>query len=546
MKFLSTLFLILGVSGASAADHVLINSLNQNQISKETTTLVRSNDQTTIQFFVKKLTTDEVTANGKQYQSVKVEGLNNTSNVGYAALPYYSQTLDSAVSDISISVKLGKPVLVKVGQVLPAQKELCRCDEDKKTAKVFVDHQRAWVTNSFYKIEDLGDFRGKKVSRVLFFPYHYNAHLGVIEFYPEAEFKVDSKPQRAVLDTSIYDYLVVSADSLKGAVNEWVNFKSERQDLKFKVVGLSEIGADANSAEKLKEWIHKEYNESRFRYALFVGSQKEIPVFFMKTTSSSQTPSDLPYFAMGGANDFIPDVHAGRIVASKSETVKNILKKWVAYEQDSSGSSQGWGRAIGVSSSEGSNPSDKEYVDSIQDKLNAKFGTERINFNEEDSNSTPVEFNKAMDVGSMWMTYLGHGSGTSWPSFNQTYSVSHIAQLQNANAVKPFWMDVACLNGKLFEDFAGAKLMSATDSKGNPTGTVAYYGGTVSISWHPPAILARGMAFSLVDMDSPTIGQVIQAGQKYLTENISNVEEIKSSQIWYVLQGDPSLKLRFK
>lgn len=146
----------------------------------------------------------------------------------------------------------------------------------------------------------------------------------------------------------------------------------------------------------------------------------------------------------------------------------------------------------------------------------------------------------------MWVTYIGHGSGTDWPSFGTTYNIPAIRELRNAGAVKPVWIDVACLNGGLEPGAAGASLVSAVDPSGAGTGVSAYVGGTVLISWHPPAIFARGVAFQLASMPNPTLGDAIQAGQRYLTENFSDQLEIASNQRWYHLQGDPSLRLRLK
>ena len=135
-----------------------------------------------------------------------------------------------------------------------------------------------------------------------------------------------------------------------------------------------------------------------------------------------------------------------------------------------------------------------------------------------------------------------HGSGVDWPSFGTTYGIPAIQQLRNSAAVKPVWIDVACLNGGLEPGAAGANLTTAVDPNGNATGVTAYVGGTVLVSWHPPAIFARGVAFKLADMLAPTLGDAIQAGQRYLTENTSNLQDIQSNQRWYHLQGDPSMR----
>jgi len=157
-----------------------------------------------------------------------------------------------------------------------------------------------------------------------------------------------------------------------------------------------------------------------------------------------------------------------------------------------------------------------------------------------------MAFNAALNEGAWWVTYLGHGDGTSWSSFGATYAVPHIAQIRNAASVKPVWIDVACLNGILLPQNAGAHLMGDADPSGAPIGTTAYYGGTVLISWHPPAIFSRGVAYHVAATQNGTLGEALQAGQRYLTENHSGVTDIASNQRWYHLQGDPSMRVRAK
>jgi hypothetical protein len=178
--------------------------------------------------------------------------------------------------------------------------------------------------------------------------------------------------------------------------------------------------------------------------------------------------------------------------------------------------------------------------------MKTAFGSDAVYLYQNNLDSNPTNFNTQLATGAMWVTYVGHGSGTTWPSFGTTYTIPDIKNLRNAGTVKPIWIDVACLNGALEPGAAGANLTTAMDPSGAATGVTAYVGGTVLVSWNPPAIFARGVAFKLADMVAPTLGDAIQAGQRYLTENVSNLQDIQSNQRWYHLQGDPSLRLRMR
>ena len=479
------------------------------------------------------------------FVTLQMGGLPLTSEVGFPALPFQAITVDASAADVRVAAELGEPVLVNVGQVRPAQTPACRC-ANAPLAAAFVNHSSEFVpAPSGFRVESLGDYRGQAISRVVLFPHRYDPKSGALLVYPNAHFVISSEAvaPRAKVQAA-YDYLVIAPRDLVPALSPWLDWKRSSQALRFSVVAYEDLGSP--NADGLKTWVHAEYARAQFKYALIVGAKSKIPQEMVPTSTDANTPSDLPYFTMGGPDDVIPDVLAGRVVAGDAATLSRILKKWIDYEKGT-GPAQGWARSLGVASNQkGSGDSDLQYVTSVQEKFHASFGTDPVTFFQSNADSTPANFNQQLSSGAMWVTYVGHGSGIDWPSFGSPYGLSDIGLIRNANAVKPVWIDVACLNGNLESGAAGAALTSATDPSGAPTGVTAYLGGTVLVSWDPPAIFARGVAFEMAGMVQPILGEVIQAGQRYLTENTSNAFDIASNQRWYHLQGDPSMRLRLK
>ncbi|MGZ3659113.1 MAG: C25 family cysteine peptidase [Bdellovibrionota bacterium] len=479
-----------------------------------------------------------------RYAALKVDKLPLTSEVGLPALPFQAVTVDAALSDIRVAADLGMGVSVNVGRVLPAQPEPCRCAVP--VTPVFSDKVDNFAAApSGFVLQSLGDFRGQPVSRVLLYPHKYDPKTGTLLLYPNAHFEISYRASPKALKTadSIYDYLVITPRDLMGGLNSWVDWKRSSQNIRFNVVAYEDIGSPNTDA--LKTWIHNEYGRAQFKYALIVGGKSRIPQQTVETSTDKATPSDLPYFTMGGADDVIPDVLAGRVVADNADVLQRILKKWMDYER-SGGGEAGWHRDIGIASNQGSGPSDAEYIGAIQDKLKTVLGTDPVYLFQGNPDSTADNFNAQMAQGAMWVTYIGHGSGIEWPSFGTSYTIPNVQAMRNAGAVKPVWIDVACLNGTLEPAAAGASLTASADPSGAPIGVTAYLGGTVLVSWHPPAIFARGVAFKMSEMVQPILGEAIQAGQRYLTENSSNLLDIASNQRWYHLQGDPSMRLRLK
>ena len=127
---------------------------------------------------------------------------------------------------------------------------------------------------------------------------------------------------------------------------------------------------------------------------------------------------------------------------------------------------------------------------------------------------------------------------------NPEYMSSSIKNIKPA-AVKPIIIDAACENGSFL--YTGTKLgerfMNSTNG-GAPTGAVAYYGGSVSISWDPPAIMSIGINKMIVQNKIIHLGEALLAGQMYLSKNHSNQAEVIENFRWYHLFGDPSMRIR--
>ena len=151
------------------------------------------------------------------------------------------------------------------------------------------------------------------------------------------------------------------------------------------------------------------------------------------------------------------------------------------------------------------------------------------------------EINLAFNSGAGWVNYIGHGIGDSWPSINQgEYMSSDIESIEKNNTI-PVIIDVACQNGRFsYSDRLGERFMNTTNNS-ESVGAVAYYGGSVDISWHPPAIMAVGINKKIVENNIEVLGEALFAGQMYLMKNHSILEEVVHNLAWYHLQGDPAL-----
>ena len=335
--------------------------------------------------------------------------------------------------------------------------------------------------------------------------------------------------------------LVVTADRLANEIQPLVNWKVA-QGLKVDVVSFSQAGG---SKEGVRQYIQNQYDAdsaNALTYVLLVGNADSMPTFF-RSTGSGSAASDYVFSLVDGDDD-LPDLLVGRILADNTTNAKIIVSRILDYEKSVQADKSWYPKGSTIASREGSNPSDQEYAEQIQKALKDYTYNEVDQFYQGSSTATPSGITDALNSGRSWLTYIGHGSGTSWGSTNGSFSNSTIDRLHNPNRL-PVIVDVACQNGsfaKIDRCFGEAWVTHTVE--GQNAGAVGYYGGSVNISWHPPAIMSVGSAKYHFERESYRLGATTLAGQLYLIEKSGLTSGTIDNMEWYNLFGDPSMTMR--
>lgn len=484
--------------------------------------------------------TQQVTIQSAQYSQLSFSGVDTLKTVGAPELPVKIWLVQGTPAQIQVQLNIHQVQILKNTRPAPVQPQACRCDDDKKIEFKF-DPQVYNQKTPAYVLNYLGAFRGTPVTQVQVNLGHYDSAKNQVSLITEADVTLNL-PEYKFQGSDYKDYLIITPENLASGLTEFVDWKKNQG---FNVI-VETVLSPANDQAALAGMIAKHYQESGTDFVIIVGDEKTIPMYKVKTSGSSQTPTDLKYFTMDGGTDYIPDMFASRVAASTPEEVKAILAKSIEYSAKTSVNGEGWQKFIGVASNEGSNPSDNEYVLAIDEKFKAVMADAKSThlYQNDSINSNPTGLNEAFNKGAFWMTYLGHGSGTSWPSMYRTYSTTDIKNIANQDVVKPVIIDVACMNGNLNKNMLGVSLIKGTTSA-IPTGAAAYYGGTVNISWHPPAVMAQGIIFEHMDKKFQYLGEALMAGQMYLATKWSKKDEVIDNMEWYHLQGDPGMLIQF-
>jgi hypothetical protein len=454
---------------------------------------------------------------------------------GKPELPVKSFLVAAKAEAISVQIEKDLGGQIDNFYPYPAQKEKCRCPEDEKY-KFSYDPQSYQQRTNSVQVKYLGSYRGQDVSQVVIPLAHFDYKNKRLQLFSKVRVSINQN-QFLLPKRENKKYLIVGNPQLIDASQEFIQWK---QDHGYQVF-TANVSSVANTKNMVKDIIQDYYDREKISFVLLLGDELGLPMY-QRYTAGGETPSDLDYFLLEPENpdDYIPDVYYGRIPFNDSEQVSLSLQKSIQFEAAAQFEKR-QSASIGIASNEGSAPSDDEYVRNILLQFE-KMGFPASYFYQDDPLSNPEQLNTRFNAGANWMIYMGHGSGQSWTSMYSSYSVNNISGIDNENQNKPIIIDVACQNGRLLDGYLGTSIFKKWNTS---FGVTAFFGGTVNISWHPPAIMATGIATNHVENNFEHLGEAIFSGQFYLAENYESTEAIIDNWEWYHLQGDPSLNIQY-
>ncbi len=481
-------------------------------------------------FSIKKIdqSTLEIHAQFEDMTPIYTEGVPVGSQGG---LIFVGSPADFKVSVLARGQELMGLRETKLTEFMP-----CRCSGN--TVKGLT--QVAPDSLSAYELQSLGDFRGVALTKLTLRSSALKE--GVVSRYESLTVRlsrVDQKevarfnPQRIKLAPKLV--IVTPANWLEAS--ERLAQAVSATGIKVTVKTLEDFGP---TFWDLKRSFKSLYEREQFGHVLLVGDEDHFPTELVQTSTDFQTPSDLQYYLMGDASDRIPDVMGARLAVTSADQIDRYREKFVAYQ-----SARAHKHSIVVASDEGTNPTDVEYARAMAAPLQASFGHEISEVFQAHAHSGAEYLVEKIELGTDLLNYIGHGSGYSWPSvYGREFDLNDVAQT-TSGAGHFVLIDVACQNGRFSSDGRlGVNFMNHQVS-GVAAGTVAYYGGSVDISWHPPAVMAVAINQNMAQDPSATLGEYLLRGQLELIETYDDLESALENLTWYHLQGVPTLKPHF-
>jgi len=410
-------------------------------------------------------------------------------------------------------------------------------------------------------------FRGVVVKEITFTPYKINFSNNTIEIYNDVDIYVEeystnedinytrvklSRAFEPFYESMIPNYERSSReeDYQKPAVlyicggnsldNPYVqNLIDWRHKIGYivYVVETSEIGSSSSSVKNYIQNAYENWENPPEIVGLIGDTSGSYSIgYFTENQSGYNGEGDFPYSQLDGA-DFMPEIFIGRISATSSSQLNNIINKTLIYERATYlNNGSDWyerGALCGDPSSSGnSTVITNEYIANILESYG--FDDVRGNYGNGNYDNWLEE---ELEEGCLYMNYRGY------------YGVSGFGsgEINNANNSykTPFAVFITCGTG----DFSGTSLseeLIRAGSVANPKGAVAAI-GTATTGTHTlfNNIVNMGIYDGIFPKALGTAGGAIASGRLSLywtyPSNPNNYVTIFSH--WNNLMGDPALQL---
>jgi len=330
--------------------------------------------------------------------------------------------------------------------------------------------------------------------------------------------------------------LIICYDNFISDMDAFVEWKTKR-GIDVTLVSSTETGTSNNDIQTYIQTVWSTWNPKPV-YIVLVGDAPQLnPLYGIGSCASDSK------FTLLEGSDTVPDTFISRFSAGTSGELSTQLAKVLTYEQNPP--TGAWmNKFAGLASNQGSGPSDEERSQEIESRFTVQNPDSTADRIYEALGHGATEISSAVNDGRFWVSYFGHGSGTSWsgPSFSN----SNVDALTNG-FMTPFVMDVSCDNGS----FAGGSDCFAERWLKGDDGAVSMFSSSTSTSWDEPAEMAWGVCYSVCGNTPGTItggnfvfGQMTLDGitHMYDIHGVNSATEEVMNQ--YVLFGDCSALFR--
>lgn len=368
------------------------------------------------------------------------------------------------------------------------------------------------------------------------------------------------------------DYLIIAPSDFVDAVQPLARYRAG-QGYRVRVVDVQTIYDQFNygrvSAQAIQDFLAYTYDHwtgPAPAYVLLVGDGTYDPRHYLETSAATwippylamadpelgETAADNRYVAVAG-DDWLPDMHLGRLPAQSVADVEAMVEKTLTYEQVAA--TDGWNRNVlfVADNTLGGGGVFRNFSDSVADGsietdagsvplLPAVYAKTKVylgkNCSEEQPEACRQQIIDRVNQGALLVSYVGHGTKSYWAE-EQLLNLAALDRLSNGDRLSIF-LPMTCLEGYYQEAEAGQESFGESAVRRPAGGAVA--------SWSPTGLglvtghdyLEKGLFKALFHDGVQDLGQATTQGKLYLLANAPSgkYDDLLDT---YVLFGDPAL-----
>ncbi|MFN8240960.1 MAG: C25 family cysteine peptidase [Bacteroidales bacterium] len=581
------------LSGVNIHAQSQLEKVIKTGISEQTSFRSESN-KITITYCLPEFSVSAVNEAGMDFFSIVIPGHTFSTDPGKPQFPVLSRLI-RIPEDENYTIRISEIKTTRItasrqqirGQYYPRQPDQVKNNDRQKQGFAYdrdYYSKRGFAGPDTARIEKIGSLSGIKLATLEISPVRYDPVRNVVEIITRMKIEIsfkssltksvtsgslqfDQLASKGVLnydpDDVIPGYfdkpvkMVILADTIfRKSLAPFVKWKTQKG---FKIIELYKgTGLAGTTYSEMKNKLAAVYQEGVLDnyapvYLLIVGDITRIP-----TSEGTTQVSDLYWGEFNGEGDYIPEMFIGRLPASDTAELNNMIRKITSYEKFQFGDTTKFYKRALISA--GEEPAFAEYMNgqlNYEKKyyLNSTKGITSHAFYYPNAATSEDSIKKVINLGVSLVNYTGHGDTYGW--LDPLIKVAEVNALTNKHKY-PFVVVNACKTG----NFSVTGSFGNTWIKSKDKGAVGFIGCTNDSYWSEDFYWSVGTGTPSLDpkyeetglgaMDrlfhthneSPsdwyiTMGQVNYAGNLAVSSSTSG----RKKYYWetYSLLGDPSL-----
>ncbi len=531
-------------------------------------------------FFLK-----NISAEGKEYQSISIGNEAITSVPGSPELPYIAKVLaipDNGSVEVEI-LETGPVSKFSSVNVPPARESWMEgkpetpYEEDPE----YYSSQKLYPS-SLASVEEPAVFRDFRIARVSLFPIRYSPAKHELEVVSSMTVRVKylsgigvnprTSPRHPIAPTFgklyrsfIFNYndvlqrdyggreegqelmLCIMPDEFVNTFLTYAEWK-QKSGVMMHITKFSDIGANANDPSIIKNYIYYTYQNWDIppTHVLIIGDQGTAPVKFITLQGWNFVTED--YFVELEGGDYFPEMFIGRFTNQTDYRLQVMVNKYMNYERHPYVEDESWFTKATVCSN-------NAYASQVETKRFAANVMTEFGFFTVDtlmSDGTWSGSGCSMDLsdviatineGRSYLNYRGEGWNDGWHANCYYFSVSDVSGLNNGQKltfVTSIGCGVAMFNGG--QCFGEEWIQLGTPTE--PRGACAFLGPTSNTHTAYNNNIDRGIYIGMFQEGINSPGEALIRGKLYMYQVFGGTDPfVEYHYKIYCVLGDPSLHI---